>query len=279
MRSLFLRIRRWSPADPLHEISKGLSAENPDVLVALAGMVPALVDEAKAGRLTIAPQAVICVAELLTPSARRMIRETWGVEPFDMYAATETAGIGAECGQHEGLHLYEDLIIPEVVDEANRPVAPGTPGAKLLVTVLYSRTVPLIRYQLDDSVTLSTELCSCGRPFYRLSRIEGRVAQTLRFARADGTTVALHPIRFATIFDTLDVTGWQVVKEGGRLTVRVAAPVSAGVLERVDKGTRQLMHESGASNVEVRVEAVDAIPRHHSGKVVLVQDNTELVGA
>lgn len=279
MRSLFLRIRRWSPADPLHAISGGLSAEQPDVLVALAGMVPALVEEAKAGRLMIAPQAVICVAELLTPSARRAVRETWGVEPFDMYAATETAGIGAECGCHEGLHLYEDLIIPEVVDEKNRPVPPGTPGAKLLVTVLYSRTVPLIRYQLDDSVTLDTELCSCGRPFHRLSRIEGRVAQTLRFACADGTTVALHPIRFATNFDTLNLTGWQVVKEGNRLTILIARPVSDAVLERVGNSTQQLMRESGIANVDVRVEAVDAIPRHKSGKVILVQDKSELVDA
>ena len=279
MRSLFLRIRRWSPADPLQEISERLSAEAPDVLVTLAGMVPSLVEEARAGRLKIAPQAVISVAELLTPGARRLVRETWNVEPFDMYAATETAGIAAECGCHEGLHLYEDLVIPEVVDEQNRPVPPGTPGAKLLMTVLYSRTVPLIRYQLDDSVTIRADVCACGRPFHRISRIEGRVAQTLRFERADGTIAVLHPIRFATIFDAFDLTGWQVVKEGGRLRILVAAPVAEAALERIKNGARHLMQETGIQNVDLRVEAVDAIPRHRSGKVILVQDNTELVEA
>jgi phenylacetate-coenzyme A ligase PaaK-like adenylate-forming protein len=275
MRSLWLRIRRWSPADPLQEIGGGLSAESPDVLVTLAGMASSLVSEARAGRLKIAPQAVISVAELLTPGARRLIRETWNVDPFDMYAATETAGIAAECSSHQGLHLFEDLIIPEVVDEQNRPVPPGTPGAKLLVTVLYSRTVPLIRYQLDDSVTLSTEPCVCGRPFHRLSRIEGRVAQTLRFERSDGTLAVLHPVRFATIFDTLDLKGWQVVKNGNRLKISVAAPVPEAVLERVSQRTAELLQELGIEGAVLEVEVVSEIPRHASGKAILVSDNSE----
>ena len=68
-----------------------------------------------------------------------------------MYGATETAGIASEC-RHGRLHRYEDLVIAEIVDEANRPVAPGDFGAKLLVTVLFSRTQPLIRYEMSDRV-------------------------------------------------------------------------------------------------------------------------------
>lgn len=279
MRSLFLRIRRWSPADSLEEIDRGLNAEAPDVLITLAGMVPSLVEEAKAGRLTIAPQAVISVAELLTPGARRLVQEAWGVEPFDMYAATETAGIAADCACHDGQHLFEDLIIPEVVDERNRPVPPGTPGAKLLVTVLYSRTLPLIRYQIDDSVTVASAPCACGRPFYRLSSIEGRVAQTLRFERRDGTVAALHPVRFATSFDTLDLTGWQVVKDGEGLRISLLAPVSETAVRRVDEAAQALLREAGITEVPLTVEAVREIPRHRSGKVILVKDESQLVGA
>lgn len=279
MRSLWLRIRRWSPADPIQDISRGLTAEDPDILVALAGMAPSLVEEAKAGRLTIAPQAVISVAELLTPTARRLVRETWNVEPFDMYAATETAGIAAECGCHAGLHMFEDVIIPEVVDEQNRPVPPGTAGAKLLVTVLYSRTVPLIRYQLDDSVTITAETCACGRPFHRISRIEGRVAQTLRFARPDGTVVVVHPVRFATIFDTLDLKGWQVVKEGKVLKISVVAPVAEDVVKQLSERTAGLLRDAGIEGVALKVEVVGEIPRHASGKVILVKDDSQSIEA
>ena len=272
MRSLFLAIRRVSPADPLEMIDQQLTAHAPDVLITLAGMVPALAEEARAGRLSISPQAVISVAELLTPTARRLVRHTWNVDPYDMYAATETAGIAAECDHHDGLHLFEDLIIPEVVDDANRPVPHGTPGAKLLVTVLYSRTVPLIRYQIDDSVTLSTTACACGRPFLKLDRIDGRVADTLRFERSDGTLAVLHPIRFGTIFDTLDLRGWQVLRDGRNLRISIVGPVPDELPDDVTRRTQRLLQDAVIEGVALHVEVVGEIPRHVSGKSILVKD-------
>jgi phenylacetate-CoA ligase len=276
LRSLFVAINQMSPADPLQEISARLSATDPDVLLTLAGMVPALAEEARSARLRIEPQAVISVAELLTPAARRLIRETWNVEPYDMYATTEAAGMAAECGCHEGLHFFEDLIIPEVVDERNRPVPTGTPGAKVLVTVLYSRTVPLIRYQLEDSVTLNAGNCPCGRPFQRLSRVEGRIAETLRFDRGDATAAVLHPVRFGSIFDTLELKGWQVVRRPHRLIVFVLRPVADNVLEQVRWRTEQLLHELGIEGIALDLQVVAEIPRHGSGKVILVKDESQV---
>src|SRR5215218_2934341 len=55
-----------------------------------------------------------------------------------------------------GMHLFEDLVIPEVVDNDYRPVPLGHSGDRLLVTVLFSRTIPLIRYELTDRLRLST---------------------------------------------------------------------------------------------------------------------------
>jgi phenylacetate-coenzyme A ligase PaaK-like adenylate-forming protein len=69
-----------------------------------------------------------------------MATRAWQAPPFNVYAATETGGIAAECRQHRGMHLFEDLVIPEVVDEHYQPVAAGEPGDRLLVTVLSSRT-------------------------------------------------------------------------------------------------------------------------------------------
>jgi phenylacetate-CoA ligase len=58
--------------------------------------------------------------------------------------------------EHHGMHLFEDLLVPEVVDEDYRPVPPGVTGARLLVTVLFSRAIPLIRYEMTDRVRLAT---------------------------------------------------------------------------------------------------------------------------
>ena len=62
------------------------------------------------------------------------------------------------------MHLFEDLVIPEVVDDLYRPVPPGQTGDRLLVTVLSSRTIPLIRYEITDRVRRSVGSASSGGP-------------------------------------------------------------------------------------------------------------------
>ena len=79
-----------------------------------------------------------CVVEpgrTRTAEAIARVERAWGIRPFNVYAATETDGVASECSRHR-LHLYEDLVITESVDERDRPVPAGTAGAKLLVTVL-----------------------------------------------------------------------------------------------------------------------------------------------
>ena len=64
-------------------------------------------------------------SEVLTDSTRALASRAWGRAPHNVYGATETAGIAAECGQHSGLHLFEDLVITEIVDEHNQPCHPA----------------------------------------------------------------------------------------------------------------------------------------------------------
>ena len=139
VRSPFIASQRLDAASPLTDIVARLNELQPDVLVAYASMIRALADEQLAGRLHIAPGAVNSSSEVLTAEARAMATRAWQVPPFNVYAATETGGIAAECGHHRRMHLFEDLVIPEVVDEGYRPVPPGQPGDRLLVTVLFSR--------------------------------------------------------------------------------------------------------------------------------------------
>jgi phenylacetate-CoA ligase len=73
-------------------------------------------------------------SEVLTDASRRLAIAAWGRGPFNVHCATETSGIAAECGQHAGMHLFEDLVITEVVDAENRPVprtGPHRPTARL----------------------------------------------------------------------------------------------------------------------------------------------------
>jgi phenylacetate-CoA ligase len=75
------------------------------------------------------------------------------------YGTTEAGMLGAECDLAAGVHIVEDMVVFESVDEASRPVVPGIPGAKVLVTTLYESPLRLIRYEISDVVTLEADPC------------------------------------------------------------------------------------------------------------------------
>lgn len=127
MRSPFVASERLDAATPLPDIVARLNQLQPDVLIAYASMIRVLAAEQLSGRLRIAPHGVNSSSEVLTTEARAEATRAWTVAPFDVYAATETGGIAAECDQHQGMHLFEDLVIPEVVDNDYRPVPRASP--------------------------------------------------------------------------------------------------------------------------------------------------------
>jgi hypothetical protein len=65
-------------------------------------------------------------------------------------------------------------VIVESVDEHHQPVPHGTAGAKVLVTNLTNYAQPLIRYEVPDRITVSPDICRCGRPFTTIARIDPR---------------------------------------------------------------------------------------------------------
>ena len=128
VRSPWVQTLRIDSRDPQRAILERLHRFQPQVLVGSASMLRLLASEQLAGRLAIAPEVVFSASEVLTGETRRRVEQAWGRRPFYVCAAAETAGITAECQVHSGLHLFEDLILTEVVDGDNRPVPPRRPG-------------------------------------------------------------------------------------------------------------------------------------------------------
>ncbi len=270
IRSPFVVSERLDAATPLPDIVTRLNQLQPDVLIAYASMIRVLAGEQLGGRLQIAPRGINSSSEVLTADARAEATRAWKAPPFNVYAATETGGIAAQCDQHQGMHLFDDLVIPEVVDNDYRPVPPGEPGDRLLVTVLSSRTLPLIRYEMTDRVRLSSRSCPCGRPFPLMETVDGRTNDMLELPGRDGGTVGVHPVVFHRELDLLDATGWQVRQREGQLDIQVA-----GAGPGFDPaGTEQALHAAlAAANVApllLRVSVVDTILAGAAGKRPLI---------
>jgi phenylacetate-CoA ligase len=158
----------------IDDMVRALNEYQPDIMVMPPSAATRLADEQAAGRLAIKPRTILSSAEVLTDAARARFRAAWGADLYDTYVMTETGLIGAECPQRGGIHISEDLVIVESVDEHHQPVPHGTAGAKVLVTNLTNYAQPLIRYEVPDRITVSPDICRCGRPFTTIARIDPR---------------------------------------------------------------------------------------------------------
>lgn len=256
--------------EPLETIVTRLNEWQPDMLIAYTSMAGILADEQEAGRLHIAPRLVYTSAELLTPDVRRRVERTWGQVLFNEYAATETGCFAAECNHHIGMHLFEDQCVVEVVDEQNRPVPPGTYGAKMLITVLFRHTQPLIRYELSDSVQLAGHPLPCTYPFALITNIQGRREDELPFPTKDGSTKRVNPLLFSRLMDTAPVGQWQVLQERDALAILVVNPREGFVDAALEATIRQALVAEDVVVPPVVVRRMEGIPRGKTGKAALI---------
>jgi phenylacetate-CoA ligase len=250
---------------PLARLVEALNDFRPDYLNVYPSMAVLLAEEQNAGRLRLELEGMSTSSELRTPEMTVRITEAFGVQPFDIYATTEGLW-GSDCRHHDGLHLYEDGVIVENVDADGAPVPDGEPGARLLVTNLVNRVQPLIRLEIPDAMTLTSEPCPCGRTLRRVARIEGRVDDVMWLGG-----VAVHPMQFSAVARDPDVVEFQVVqREAGVLVFVVAAGAAPGLEERIRASLAERLAALGVRDAAIEVRRRDALERAPSGKLQLV---------
>nr|WP_317630684.1 AMP-binding protein [uncultured Flavobacterium sp.] len=136
-------------------------------------------------------EGVVCIGEALrtadlqpTILANR-ITEKWNIKLHSTYASTEMSSAFTECEHFNGGHVIPELIITEILDDNEQPVADGESG-ELVVTTLGVEGVPLVRFKTGDVVRKHMESCKCGRNSYRIGPVEGRKQQMVKYK---GTTL------------------------------------------------------------------------------------------
>jgi phenylacetate-CoA ligase len=120
-------------------------------------------------------------AEPWTNGLRKEIEAKMNIRATDIYGLTEIIGPGvaSECEVQDGLHVFDDHFLPEIIDPVTeQPVAPGTPG-ELVFTSLTKEAFPIIRYRTRDLSVLNDVPCPCGRTHFRMGRITGRTDDML----------------------------------------------------------------------------------------------------
>ena len=120
---------------------------------------------------------VFCIgAEPHSEEQRRRIEQLMGVKAYNCFGMSEMNGPGVafECTEQNGLHIWEDYVIPEIIDPHTlQPVPEGETG-ELVLTSLQREAMPLIRFRTHDLTRFLPGQCPCGRTHRRIARLKGR---------------------------------------------------------------------------------------------------------
>jgi phenylacetate-CoA ligase len=116
-------------------------------------------------------------SEIWTREMKGRLSNIWDMDPYDIYGFTELygPGVGNDCVVHDGLHIWEDFFLVEVIDpETLDPVGPEEEG-ELVFTTLRKEAMPLLRYRSRDiSSLIDSTTCECGRTHRRYKEIKAR---------------------------------------------------------------------------------------------------------
>jgi len=120
-------------------------------------------------------------AEPWSDEMRVSIEKNLNIDALDIYGLSEIIGPGVsmECLEKNGLHVFDDHFIPEIIDPATGEVLPYGQKGELVFTTVTKEAFPLIRYRTRDITSLNPEKCPCGRTHVRMSRISGRTDDML----------------------------------------------------------------------------------------------------
>jgi phenylacetate-CoA ligase len=115
-------------------------------------------------------------AEPYSEEVRRRLEDFYGIKVYNSYGLSEMNGPGVafECPCQDGLHVWEDAYLAEIIDpDTLEPVPDGQYG-ELVMTTLKREAMPILRYRTGDLTRMLPGVCGCGRAHRRIDRIRGR---------------------------------------------------------------------------------------------------------
>ncbi|MDX9745228.1 MAG: phenylacetate--CoA ligase [Syntrophales bacterium] len=236
------------------------------------------VDPIKDTRLRIA----FIGAEPHSEKMRRRIEDFYGVKSFNSYGLSEMSGPGVafECPEQNGLHIWEDAYLVEIIDPVTLEPLPDGQEGELVMTTLNREGMPILRYRTQDLTRIIPGTCPCGRTHRRIERIKGRTDDMMILKG-----VNIFPIQIEK--KLMDIAGvgnnFQIILERKGFNddmivkVEVQREYFTGDLKELESLRRTIVNELKSDIlITPRVELVEpeSLPRTE-GKAKRVLDNRE----
>lgn len=268
----YIKLQRLSVFDPPEVLVEKLNSFQPNFITGYTSALETITRELQDGRLKLNGdlQQMTNISEPLPEAIAQRVEKAFGVHITNVYSMAECMALTCGCQATHGSHLNDELAFLEVVDANNRPVPKGTAGSKVLLTNLYNLAQPIIRYEIDDVVTISEERCECGSLLPLVKAVEGR-AKDQFWVDVNGEIRDLPYYVFLLALHTeTDLAEHQFLQTGVNKFVLRAAPIAGRTLsaEKLrDLIQRSVTAEGLADVITFDIEIVDKIAPEQSGKV------------
>jgi len=205
-------------------------------------------------------KAVFVTGEVLYPYQRDLISATLNCPVASGYGGRDSGFVSHECPQGE-MHIMADATIVEILDSHGQPVPEGEPG-EIVVTDLYSREVPFLRYATGDVGALTSRRCTCGRPLPLIEKIEGRTTDFI--VAPDGTI--LHAL--SVIYILREIEGIEQFRIRQKTVDRFHVQLVRNQHYKIESEARILqgLRQRLRAPVDVTIEYLPALQPERSGK-------------
>jgi phenylacetate-CoA ligase len=204
------------------------------------------------------------VGEGWAEAYKAKIEAEYGIPFRTMYGSVEGGGVSAQCEAGDGMHLFADYCIVEIIDPESKKVLPIGEEGEVVTTLLRGNdAMPLIRYRMGDvAKLLPYKPCSCGRTHPKLSMVKGRVGD---YITVKGKK--LLPIDVEEIVASIPGLGYQyqiILQKPGeqeRLKVQVEHSVSPDKVAPLEKRLKEALTEQLGVPSEVELLPLGSVPR------------------
>lgn len=208
-------------------------------------------------------------AEPWSENIRKEIEKKLKIKAYDIYGLSEIMGPGVaiECECQDGLHVWEDHFIPEIIDPVTLKVLPYGEQGELVITTITKEGIPILRYRTRDITTIKPEPCACGRTHLRISRLQGRTDDMLIIRG-----VNVFPTQIESVLleiGELEPHYQLVVRRDGSLdSLEIKVELSDGLfsdrisnLESLEKRIRERVHSTIGVSAKVSLVEPKSLPR------------------
>ena len=257
-RERFFRLRPFSIDQPISTLLEQLREFDPTVLYGFPSHLQRLAEELD-GDFRIS--RVYTSGELLVTEARRRIEAAFDAPVLDIYGCTEVKEIAWQCRTRGGYHINSDWLLVEVLQDESGTANEGP----ILVTSLFNKAMPIIRYQVGDAGALIHERCGCGRGLPLMHPTAGRSVSY--FELPDGTSVSPYAMTHA-LEQVRGLRQFQIIQMAtDRVTVKIVG--DPGHEPTLCTEIRARLSEV-LPGVEIGAQQVERIESDRSGKFRVV---------